>query len=307
MTPVTVFAAELPDTLVPMGNVVGITALTDGVMVIEAVNGSAAEAAGIKAGDMIIEIEDHIVEDASAIGAILQGCEDEVTVTLERGGRCLDIDVTPVDGQIGVWLRDCVNGIGTVTYYDPETESYGALGHSITDCDTGIHLPLRDGDITNAFLSEIVIGKPGSPGQLQGIPDFENVFGSITVNTDKGIFGEITDKKFTEKRKAYPTAEESEVKTGEAVILSDAIDGELREYTVDISRLFTGMITGGKDMMITVTDERLLEKTGGIVQGMSGSPIIQDGKFIGAVTHVLINEPTKGYGIFIENMLDSAV
>lgn len=289
-----------------MGNVVGITAFTDGVMVISTEKDSIAEEAGIKAGDIIIEIEDKTIEAATDIGAALNGCEDEVTVKLERGGRCLDFEVTPVNGKIGVWLRDCVNGIGTVTYFDPETESYGALGHSITDCDTGVLLPLREGDITKAFLSEIVVGKPGDPGQLQGIPDFKNVFGSININTDKGIFGEITDEEFTENRKAYPTADDSEVKTGEAVILSDAIDGEMREYKVEISRLFTGMLAGGKDMMITVTDKKLLEETGGIVQGMSGSPIIQDGKFIGAVTHVLVNEPTKGYGIFIENMLEAA-
>ena len=289
-----------------MGNVVGITAVTEGAMVIKTDEGSPAEEAGIKPGDIIIEVNDKEIEIATEIGEIFGKCNDKATVTVERSGKCIDLDVTLKDGQMGVWLRDCVNGIGTVTYYDPDSDDYGALGHSITDSDTGVILPLKDGEITNAFLSEIVMGKPGTPGQLQGVPDFASVYGSITVNTDHGIFGKITDKKLAENRKEYPVADESEIKTGEAVILSDAIDGELREYTIEVSRLFTGIITEGKDMMITVTDERLLETTGGIVQGMSGSPIIQDGKFIGAVTHVLINEPTKGYGIFIENMLEAA-
>lgn len=306
LAPANALATNMPHELVPMGNVVGITAVTDGAMVVGTVDNSVAEEAGIKTGDIITEINDQEIAAATDIGEILQECTDTITVTVDRGGKCVDIDVTPKDGQIGVWLRDCINGIGTITYYDPSSESYGALGHSICDCDTGVMLPIRDGDITNAFLSEIVIGQPGSPGQLQGIPDFANVYGSISVNTDKGIFGKITNKAITEKRKAYPIADDSEIKTGEAVILSDAIDGEMREYTVEISRLFTGIITGGKDMMITVTDERLLENTGGIVQGMSGSPIIQDGKFIGAVTHVLINQPDTGYGIFIENMLEAA-
>jgi len=304
--PVRAYAAELPESLIPMGNVVGITAVTDGAMVIDTDDGSAAEEAGLKAGDIIVDINDRDVEFAADISEILDSCNDKAIVTVERSGRCLDFEVTPKDGKIGVWLRDCVNGIGTITYYDPISNSYGALGHSITDCDTGVMLPLRDGEITNAYLSEIVMGKPGDPGQLQGVPDFATVYGNITVNTEHGIFGDITSSKITENRNAYPTAEESEIKTGEAVILSDAIDGELREYTIEVSRIFSGIVTDGKDMMITVTDERLLENTGGIVQGMSGSPIIQDGKFIGAVTHVLINEPTKGYGIFIENMIDAA-
>jgi stage IV sporulation protein B len=167
-------------------------------------------------------------------------------------------------------------------------------------------LPLRDGNVTDVQLTEVMIGKQGTPGQLQGMPIFDTVYGEVSENTKNGIFGTMTTDAITAGRESYPVATESEIKTGDAVILSDAIDGEMREYTIEISRMFPGFVTDGKDMLVTITDERLLDATGGIVQGMSGSPIIQGGKLVGAVTHVLINDPAKGYGIFIENMLDAA-
>ena len=293
--------AAVPETLVPMGNVVGISAEIDGAMVIETVAGSAAEAAGIVAGDVIKRIGDVEIDTEEQINNLLCDC-GEVTVTVSRGGKMIDFDVTPQNGRLGVWLRNGIDGIGTVTYYDPADQSFGALGHPIKDIDTEIMLPVSGGSITNARLTGIMVSRVGSPGQLQGVPDFENVLGSISDNRNYGVFGHITDGDFTADRAAYPVADSGEVQTGDAVILSDAIDGVVREYEVKITRLFSGFVTDGKDMMITVTDDRLLDAAGGIVQGMSGSPIIQDGKLVGAVTHVLVNEPDKGYGIFIETM-----
>ena len=306
LTPSRAFAADVPETLVPRGNVVGITASIDGAMVVGTEKNSAAEEAGLKSGDIITEIDHMEIATGSDISRNLQECDGDVTLTVDRRGKSMELTVTPEDGKMGVWLRDGIDGIGTVTYYDPETESFGALGHSITDCDTGVMLPLRDGNVTDVQLTEVMIGKQGTPGQLQGMPIFDTVYGEVSENTKNGIFGTMTTDDITSGRESYPVATESEIKTGDAVILSDAIDGEMREYTIEISRMFTGFVTDGKDMLVTITDERLLDATGGIVQGMSGSPIIQDGKLVGAVTHVLINDPAKGYGIFIENMLDAA-
>ncbi len=289
-----------------MGNVVGITASVDGVIVVGTEKNSAAEDAGIKPGDIIKEIDHVEVSSGKELGEALGILERSVTVTVDRRGRTVDITVTPEGGQLGVWLRDGIDGIGTVTYFDPETSSFGALGHSINDGDTGVTLPIREGSLTDVQLTEIVQSEKGVPGQLQGMPVTDTSYGTVTKNTDRGIFGIMTTDAMTAGRESYPIAGESDIKTGEAVLLSDAVDGEVREYTVEITKKYTGFVTEGRDMMVTVTDERLLEATGGIVQGMSGSPIIQDGKLVGAVTHVLINDPTKGYGIFITNMLDAA-
>ena len=298
--------AAVPETLVPMGNVVGITAEINGAMVIETTENSPAKAAGMKPGDVITKIGGEPVTTQSDIERALHDCGSHVTVTVSRSGKTLDFDVAPQGGRLGVWLRDGIDGIGTVTYYDPSDGSFGALGHPINDVDTGIMLPVSGGNITDARLTGIMAGKSGAPGQLQGVPDFDNVLGSISANTKFGVFGTVTSAGFTDGREEYPVANAREVKTGDAVILSDAVDGEMREYTARITRLFTGFVTGGKDLMITVTDERLLSSTGGIVQGMSGSPIIQNGKLVGAVTHVLVDEPDRGYGIFIESMTEKA-
>ena len=303
------------DALVPMGCAIGIRLETDGVTVVgfsdvETANGTAAPAedAGMKAGDVITAVGDYRTATAAdflTAVAALDGAP--VQVSARRGGSELLFQVTParnVDGswQLGLWMRDGVSGIGTVTYYDPESGSYGALGHGINDLDTGALLEFDSGSITDAEVVDVIKGAPGAPGELCGTPDRDQELGSLDKNTASGIFGTAG---FDGVGSAVPVASEEEVKLGPATILTTVSDGGVEEYSVEITRIYRRP-EDHRFLMLTVTDPRLLERTGGIVQGMSGSPILQDGKLIGAVTHVLLSDSARGYGISIEDMLEAA-
>ena len=301
--------------LVPVGSTVGIRLETGGVTVagltdVQTENGPVrpAEAAGLKCGDVITKIGSMATPGAAEfLTAVseLDGSETEVTAL--RGGSEVRFTVTPVRSsegayQMGLWLRDGVSGIGTVTFFDPASGTYGALGHGICDPDSGALMPFCSGGLTASSVVDIVRGTAGAPGELCGQFDTECGCGSVDKNTAVGIFGSGT---FDVVREAVPVAEETETKLGPATILANVNGETVEEYSVEISRIYRG----GEDnrfLMLTVTDEALLERTGGIVQGMSGSPILQDGKLIGAVTHVLVNDPTRGYGISIQDMLDAA-
>ena len=301
-------AADLPERLVPVGEAVGIAVKADGAVVSElsefkTASGTCAPArdAGLRPGDVITMIEGVPVASAQDMMAALEGAPESVTVRYTRDGKERQAAVKPwFDGEtgyLGVWVRDSVSGIGTVTFYDPESGLYGALGHSIADSATGVIVPVREGSLLRARLTGITKSRAGSPGQLGGELDYAGVLGTVDVNCAVGIFGQgREDLRVCE---SVPTAPASAVKAGKAVILSD-VSGERREYAIEITRLYSG--GNGRDMMIKVTDPDLLALTGGIVQGMSGSPILQQGRLIGAVTHVLINDPEKGYGVFLESM-----
>jgi stage IV sporulation protein B len=206
--------------------------------------------------------------------------------------------------HIGLWVRDSTAGIGTLTFYDPKTSAFGALGHGITDIDTGLLMPVDSGEIIESSILGIKVGKSGVPGELKGVFIEDMRLGTIENNSEFGIYGKLSDNAANKiTGKLYPIGLRSEIKEGPAVILSN-IDGKsIAEFEIEIQKVSRQNINGSKGMIIKVTDQKLLEATGGIVQGMSGSPIIQNGKIIGAVTHVLVNDPTKGYGIFIEGML----
>jgi len=311
--PVRAAALEASE-LVPVGSTVGIQLKMDGVMVVgfaelETDGGKVCPArdAGIMPGDMIVRLGSR--DTASAAEFLSAASEldgEKVSATVMREGKQIQFNVTPVladngSYQLGLWLRDGVSGIGTVTFYDPESGMFGALGHGINDLDTGKLLPAEKGSICGSSVVDVIKGEQGKPGELCGRFDKENELGSITNNTDCGIFGMYR----AGGGDTIPVAEESDVHLGDASILSNVSGDEVTEYAVEISRIYHDS-EDGRFIMITVKDERLLETTGGIVQGMSGSPIIQDGKLVGAVTHVLVNDPTRGYGIFIENMLDAA-
>jgi stage IV sporulation protein B len=263
----------------------------------------------VKAGDVITRVGKTRITSGDILKDVLKKLDGApVAVQVARGGETVQITVTPHrtgEGEysFGLMVRDGVSGIGTVTFYDPETGAYGALGHSVSDGETGLLLPLRDGTITRASVTDVAKGRSGTPGQLHGAFDFERKLGSITVNSDCGIFGVLSDGDAIQ-RAALPAAEDSELHTGAATILSNVSGSEVKEYQAEITRVYTGAEAVGRSMLVTVTDPALLEQTGGIVQGMSGSPIIQDGKLVGAVTHVLINDPTKGYGVSIGKMLE---
>ena len=297
--------------LIPVGDVVGISISTDGVLVVgfPDEDASPAKVAGIKTGDVIIKMGDVDV----GCGADLDKCSlsiDPVEITVKRSGEEKRITVTPRIGEngeaeLGMWLRDGINGIGTVTFYDPETGLFGALGHGVNDADTKILMPVGDGILAEAEVTSVTAGKCGFPGQLSGVFDFGEVIGIVSGNTVCGIFGKVTDKSFAENMAMTETAEEDEIHTGKATIISCVDEDGPCEYDVEIVKVDIPN-RYGRNFVIKVTDEDLLAKTGGIVQGMSGSPIIQDGKLVGAVTHVFVNQPDTGYGIYIENMLDAA-
>ena len=216
----------------------------------------------------------------------------------------------PADGayRLGAWVRDSTAGIGTLSFYDPESGAFGALGHAITDVDTGIVLPVGYGGIYESSVVDISKGKSGEPGELLGqFFDAETQLGEVTSNTDYGIFGtmneEVANPLYPD---GLPVGTRADVHTGPAQLLTTLADGEVRAYDCEIVKLNDQSAPATRSMVIKVTDEELLQATGGIVQGMSGSPIVQDGKLVGAITHVFINDPTQGYGVYIEWMLDAA-
>lgn len=314
---VTAMAAGVPEELVPMGIAVGINIETNGALVselssAETENGtvSPAKDAGILPGDIITKVGNAVITDASSLTEALSNCDETpVPIQVDRGGEAVQLNVRPcdIDGGmfIGVWVRDAMSGIGTMTFYDPETGAFGALGHSVNDIDTGVIIPVREGVIMSANISGVTPGKAGAPGQLGGLFSIENTTGSISDNSSVGIFGEIYDGCLKNVGEIIPVGKKSDIKVGDATILS-TVDGEtVQEYDVEITRVYHEG-GDGRSMMVKVKDGDLIAATGGIVQGMSGSPIIQNGKLIGAVTHVMISDPTKGYGIAIGDMLEQA-
>lgn len=311
--------AQTPDKVIPIGETVGIDLKTKGVVVEdlkEYDDGSGnkyspAKDAGLQAGDIITQINGVTIEESGDIkDALDKSGGSDVTLKIERDGQEKQITITPVKNEegsyeLGLWLRDGMMGLGTITYYDDDTGEYGALGHPISDPQTETILPADDGEIYEARITDITKGQAGTPGQLKGDIDMTSNIGTIDANTAFGIYGQIENADIASGKTEIEVAGEDEIQLGKAHILS-SISGEEKEYEVEITRVYTDGATTGKTMMLTVTDDELLALTGGIVQGMSGSPIIQNGKLIGAVTHVLINDPTKGYGIGIKTMLETA-
>jgi stage IV sporulation protein B len=310
-------AALAADTreLVPMGTAVGIELKTPGAVVVglENIEGKAgtvspARDAGVAPGDLIVKLGNEDVGSAAdflSAAAALDG--SQVSLTVKRGEKTMQFTLSPEkleDGaKLGLWIRDSVTGVGTMTFYDPATGVFGALGHPISDTDTNIIMPLGSGSIMDATIVDVHTGQCGKPGELRGVFDLGRPTGSIQLNSDAGIFGVKTETGEAPARDAIPIASQDEVKIGRAVILSSISGSEVSEFEIEITRIYNdGQPV--RSLMLKVTDEKLLADTGGIVQGMSGSPIIQNGKLVGAVTHVLVNDPTRGYGILIDAMLD---
>jgi len=208
--------------------------------------------------------------------------------------------------KLGAWIRDSMAGIGTMTFYDPNTGLFGALGHGISDVDTAMLMPLQSGSIMYAEVTDVEKGAAGAPGELHGAFKAGEDLGELYSNTKSGVFGELADTSLAGDIKPVEIASRNEVQVGKATILSNIAGNKVAEYEVEITRLYPENPNDTRNLMLKVTDQRLLTATGGIVQGMSGSPILQNGKLVGAVTHVLVNDPTQGYGILAENMLAQA-
>lgn len=307
------------------GRVVGIYGATQGVLVlgsspVETKNKGYQEPAEnlVFAGDYIVAVNREPVQKKEELIRMVEEFGDKpLTLSLWREDELIDVNVRPAavtqeesGGQrymLGLWVKDDMAGIGTLTYYDEEG-CFGALGHGIGDGETGSLLRIERGALYEAEIMGIQKGKRGTPGELQGVVYYgkENQIGAVSSNTDIGIYGTLDEERLAEYSKTsdrFPVGYKQDVTTGDAVILSDA-SGEPGTYHIVIDSLDYAPTDRNKGIRFHVDDSALLDLTGGIVQGLSGSPIIQNGRIVGAVTHVLVNEPTQGYGIFIENMLE---
>ncbi len=304
-------------TLIPAGIPIGIYVKTKGVLVIatgefEGPEGqmNAPAARLLKEGDYILKANgEEVTGKAEFMQRIADSEGKPMLLTIQRDGQQFDVSLQPEQNQngeykLGIWIRDNAQGVGTLTWLD-EDNSFGALGHGINDMDTAELMDLESGSLYQTQIVAIRRGENGAPGELTGVIDYgeSNRIGTIEANTEEGIYGSL-DEEATDGiiSSAIPIGLKQEVAEGEAEILC-SVGGEPELYTIEITGIHLDHDNVNRGLEITVTDERLLALTGGIVQGMSGAPIIQDGKLIGAVTHVLVNDPTKGYGIFIENML----
>ena len=294
--------------LIPVGQVVGLE-LGDNTVSVAAFDkalGSAAQKAGLKVGDRIVEVDGRPIHTAEDVRYALERSDGTVEMTVMRNKKTDTFRLAPTvteDGpKLGVYLRQGVSGVGTVTWYDPESKKFGTLGHGVNNS-RGELLNMVSGTAYNATILSVRKGACGDPGQLMGALKEAEPVGTLYKNTAHGVFG-TTAKGWTGE--LLPIGKGEDVKVGPAVIRSTVQGDKVQEYSVEILKVYPKAGASGRNILLHVTDPALLDATGGIVQGMSGSPIIQDGKLVGAVTHVLVNDPTTGYGIFIENMLDAA-
>ena len=305
--------------VIPGGMPVGIYLETEGVMVlgtgaVEGLDGNPEEPARnlVRAGDYILELDGRKVRDKKELIREVEALRDEnVVLTLQRGGETIDVRTRavlcgPEEYKLGIWVRDNAQGLGTITFLNAGSQ-FGALGHGIHDVDTNTLLETSGGTVYETSIKDVQKGTSGSPGGMEGIIIYNNynVLGSITKNTETGIYGKIDriDALFGDQT-PMETAKKEEIEEGPAVIRC-AVEGEVKEYEIRITKVDMGAKEVNKGIILEVTDQELLEAAGGIVQGMSGSPIIQNGKLVGAVTHVFVQDSSKGYGIFIENMLEN--
>ena len=305
----------------PGGTSVGVRLSTQGVLVvghseIETEEGkieSPAKNAGIELGDLIVKINGEEIQSSKDLSKKIKNIKSEkITMELIRDEKNISTEVILLkekeEYKLGLWVRDSTAGIGTLTFYHKETSTFGALGHPITDGDTNKAFVIKQGDLLSSSILSVRKGEKGIPGELKGlfINDKVNI-GSIEKNTKAGIFGRTENPIVNNLyNKPIKVGFRNDIKEGPAKIITSIDETGPKEYDIEIVKLLAQDTPGAKSMVIKVTDSELIEKTGGIVQGMSGSPIIQDGKLVGAVTHVLINKPDVGYGIYIEWMLKDA-
>ncbi len=301
------FAVLAAERLIPVGTVVGLELFSDTVSIVSFDDTiDSARRSGLQIGDEIISIDSRAVHSAEDVRQALAQSDGSVDLVVLRKGKERQIHIEPeitVNGpRLGVYLRQGITGIGTVTYYDPDTGCFGTLGHSVTGSN-GISLDFSRGNAYEASVVSVEKGRAGHPGQLKGALSGSQKLGTLLQNTSSGVFGSVSSPWQGE---ALPVASWEEITTGEATIRSTVGSTGPQDYSVEILKIYPQNQANGRNLLIRVTDPQLLQTTGGIVQGMSGSPIIQDGKLIGAVTHVLVNSPDTGYGIFIGNMLEAA-
>ncbi|SEP72556.1 SpoIVB peptidase [Piscibacillus halophilus] len=317
-------SAETVKELIPGGQSIGVKLHTTGVIVVgfspvETSDGkvSSAEDAGVKTGDIILQVNGDKVDNMNAFVQKMKKLEESkkpVELLIKREEHIFPLSIKPVyDSEdeayrLGLFIRDATAGIGTLTFFDPDSKKYGALGHVIMDHQTKKPIDIYNGKIVPSDITSINKGKNGTPGEKKARFSMEDEsLGTIQRNSDYGIFGKLNDASFLDDHhKPIPVAPSNEVKEGKAEILTVVEDDEVKSFDIEIISSVPSKNPETKGMVIKITDKELLNKTGGIVQGMSGSPIIQNGKLVGAVTHVFLNDPTSGYGVHVEWMLNEA-
>ena len=299
--------------VIPLGNAIGLKLYTEGVLIVgmsEIEGKRPYELSGIKEGDRIISIDDKKIETTEDLIETVNASKGkEVSIKYVRENSEEVTNITPVqtkqdEYKLGLWVRDAAAGVGTASFYIPSTGMFASLGHGITDIDTGDLITISNGELVSTNIVSIQKGEKGKPGEIKGSIEGASKIGEVYKNTSFGIFGKVSNKnslKITEDE--MEILNRDEIKKGKAQIICELEDGKKEYYDIEIQRIYTANNKDNKSMLIKITDERLLEKTGGIIQGMSGSPIIQNGKFVGAVTHVLVNDPTTGYGVFADMMI----
>ena len=295
--------------LVPVGHTVGIKLFSKGVLVVKPPdNGTPARECGLRTGDVILQCAGTAITSTEQFQQLLQkNGGKSADLQIRRGEKRMTLSVNPEENSqgvycIGAWIRDSMAGIGTVTYYDPATKTFGALGHGIADVDTALLMPFSNGTILPATVKSVRKGEPGAAGELRGDFNLNCDLGELSANTSCGVFGTIEKTARLDTQKAMPVGTPF---CGQATILSNVEGDCVKRFEIEILKVIPDA-PDGRNMVISVTDPDLIAATGGIVQGMSGSPIIQNDRIVGAVTQVLVNDPTRGYGIFIENMLEAA-
>ncbi len=304
----TAYAEEVR--VIPIGKTVGVKLYTDGVLVIGSteVNGrDIAEECGIEINDRIVSVNGNKVDSTEEFSKIVNENPDGVSLSVLRDNDHLTINATPEYSadeiyRLGLWVRDSTAGIGTVTYYNPSDNTFAALGHGINDIDTGNILSVKSGNILHCDILSVSKSKKGVPGEINASFNGDSI-GNISINSQIGIFGKMSCDEYKNYGESIPVATKSQVHEGDAYIITDAFGGEQEQYSIKIKKITDNV---DKALIIEITDDRLIEQSGGIVQGMSGSPIIQDNRLVGAVTHVFVNSPLKGYGTLAENMIDIA-
>lgn len=303
--------------VIPCGTPFGIKMFTNGVMIvgladIQTADGpvNPAKQAGLQIGDVVETVNGNTVNTNSEVAdAVEHSGGKDLSMVVRRDSTTVSVELDPVisssDGlyKAGLWVRDSTAGIGTLTFYDPTAKSFAGLGHGICDSDTGELMPLLTGDIVPVTINGITKGIEGKPGELRGYFSDDKAIGNLNANINSGVYGTLNS---APSGKALKVAMKQEVKTGPAKVLTTIDGGRPQYYDIQIEKIDYRDNVQCKNLVIHITDKRLLTQTGGIVQGMSGSPIIQNGMLAGAVTHVFVNDPARGYGIFAESMLNAS-
>ena len=305
--------------VIPLGNLIGLKLYTNGVLVVgmSEISGydnnkyKPYEHSGIEEGDMIVEIDEkEITCTTDLIETVEESNGNNVEITYVRDGEAKQTNITPIktadnDYKLGLWVRDAAAGVGTISFYEPSSGLFASLGLGILDIDTEELLEIATGEFVTTNIVNIHKGEEGNPGKIQGTIENQKEIGTIYKNTNFGVYGKLNNISALNinLNNKYKIGLRDEIQTGKATILCTLENNKPKEYEIEIQKMYKNNNTDNKSMIIKVTDEELLEKTGGIIQGMSGSPIIQNGKLVGAVTHVFVSDPSMGYGVFADIMV----